>query len=340
MEDLAGKVAVVTGAASGIGRGIAAALVREGTSVVLADIDAAGAVQAAAELEVPGIRTLGVGLDVTDRDAVEALAERAWAEFGHVELCVNNAGVFPPISRAISIDEADARWVLEVNLMGAWYGCSAFGRRFVEQGTPAHILNTGSENSLGMAHTGAAFYTASKHALLGLSDVLRFELPDFIGVSILCPGMVKTKLSSSVTHRQARFGGPGEPGPGSALGLEAEEVGEKAVEGIKRGDFFIVTHPPVRALVEERTEELLAAFDAQAPRYEGDEAIDTRAIMPPRRARGSARSGGDSPSFQGPGDELRAQVEPREALPPFSGGAGRRHPDDVQSIPAQPLTSE
>jgi short-subunit dehydrogenase len=113
----------------------------------------------------------------------------------------------------------------------------------VEQGSEAHILNTGSENSLGMAHTGAAFYTASKHALLGLSDVLRYELPEFIGVSILCPGMVKTNLPSSATHRQDRFGGPGVEGPASGLGLEPEDVGRRAVEGINQPELAAVTTP-------------------------------------------------------------------------------------------------
>src|SRR6202044_488703 len=208
MEQLAGQVAVVTGAGSGIGRGIAAALAAAGAHVMVADIDAAAARETAAQLADAGVEAVATECDVPDREAVEALADKAWAHFGHVDITVNNAGVFPPIRRAISIEERDARWVLEVNLMGAWYGCSAFGRRFTEQGTSAHILNTGSENSLGVAHAGAAFYTASKHALLGLSDVLRRELPDFIGVSILCPGMVATNLGSSARHRPDRFGGP------------------------------------------------------------------------------------------------------------------------------------
>jgi NAD(P)-dependent dehydrogenase (short-subunit alcohol dehydrogenase family) len=166
MEQLAGQVAVVTGAGSGIGRGIAAALAAAGSHVMAADIDAAAARETAAQLAGTGVEAVAAECDVTDRAAVEALADMAWAHFGHVDIAVNNAGVFPPVRRAISIDERDARWVLEVNLMGAWYGCSAFGRRFTEQGTPAHILNTGSENSLGVAHAGAAFYTASKHAAL------------------------------------------------------------------------------------------------------------------------------------------------------------------------------
>ena len=285
MEQLAGQVAVVTGAGSGIGRGIAAALAAAGAHVMVADIDAAAARETAAQLAGTGVEAVAAQCDVTDREAVEALASKAWEHFGHVDIAVNNAGVFPPVRRAINIDERDARWVLEVNLMGAWYGCSAFGRRFTEQGTPAHILNTGSENSLGVAHAGAAFYTASKHALLGLSDVLRQELPDFIGVSILCPGMVATNLASSSRHRPERFGGPGPQARPASMGLDPADIGRAAVEGIRRGDFYIVTHPPVREIVAERAAEILAAFDAQAPRYPGDEAIDTRAVMArPRRS--------------------------------------------------------
>src|ERR1700728_1022851 len=302
MEQLAGQVAVVTGAGSGIGRSIAAALAAAGTHVMVADIDAAAARETAAQLAGAGVEVVAAECDVTDREAVEALASKARAHFGHVDIAVNNAGVFPPIRRAINIDERDARWVLEVNLMGAWYGCSAFGRRFTEQGTPAHILNTGSENSLGVAHAGAAFYTASKHALLGLSDVLRQELPDFIGVSILCPGMVATNLASSARHRPERFGRAaagarparlGAAGPEASrasMALEPGDIGRAAVEGIRRGDFYIVPHPPVREIVAERAAEILAAFDAQAPRYVGDEAIDTRAIMARRRTSAEGRS--------------------------------------------------
>jgi NAD(P)-dependent dehydrogenase (short-subunit alcohol dehydrogenase family) len=279
MEQLAGKVAVVTGAGSGIGRGIAAALAAAGSHVMIADIDPAAASETAGQLAGSGVEAVAAECDVTDREAVEALASKAWAHFGHVDIAVNNAGVFPPVRRAISIDERDARRVLEVNLMGAWYGCSAFGRRFTEQGTPAHILNTGSENSLGVAHPGAAFYTASKHALLGLSDVLRHELPDFIGVSILCPGMVATNLASSALHRPERFGGPGPEARRESMGQDPADIGRAAVEGTRRGHFYIVTHPPVREIVAERAAEILAAFDAQAPRYPGDEAIGTRAVM-------------------------------------------------------------
>jgi NAD(P)-dependent dehydrogenase (short-subunit alcohol dehydrogenase family) len=279
MEQFEGSVSVVTGGGSGIGRSIALALGRAGSSVLVADIDQGRAETVAAELAAIGVDSTGVPCDVTDRDAVEDLAALAWDRHGHVDVIANNAGVFPPMARTLNIEESDARWVLEVNLMGVWYGCVAFGRRFVEQGTPAHILNTGSENSLGIAHTHAAFYTASKHAVFGLSDVLRRELPEFVGVSVLCPGMVRTDLGGSVRNRQARFGGPATVSALSDRGMDPDEVGERAVEGMVRGDFLIVTHPPVRELVEERMSEILAAFDAQAPRFPGDSTLDTRAVM-------------------------------------------------------------
>ena len=193
MERFEDTVAVVTGGGSGIGRGIALALARAGSTVVVADIDPARVVAVATELQSIGVgptrpEAMGVACDVTDRAAVEQLADVAWDRYGHVDLVANNAGVFPHFSSILDLEEDDARWVLDVNLMGVWYGCGVFGKRFVEQGTPAHILNTGSENSVGVPHTHAAIYTASKHAVLGLSDVLRRELPDFVGVSVLCRG--------------------------------------------------------------------------------------------------------------------------------------------------------
>jgi NAD(P)-dependent dehydrogenase (short-subunit alcohol dehydrogenase family) len=278
MDDLNGKVAVVTGAASGIGRGIAGALVEAGARVVIADIELEKAEAAAAAL--PGDSAVGVRCDVTDRADVERLADESWTRFGRVDIMVNNAGVFPPMAKVLDIAESDARWVLEVNLMGVWFGCVAFGRRFVEQGTPAHIVNVGSENSVGVPHTMAAFYTASKHAVLGLSDVFRRELPQHVGVSVVCPGMVATALSDSARNRPERFGGAVSSGrPPGSMGMDPAEVGRRTVDGIRRGDFYIVTHPPVIELVDERATELTAAFAAQAPRFDGDEALSTTAVF-------------------------------------------------------------
>jgi NAD(P)-dependent dehydrogenase (short-subunit alcohol dehydrogenase family) len=277
------KVAVITGGGSGIGLGIAHALADEGTHILVSDIELDLAREAASDLRRRGVQTLAIRCDVSERSNVEDLAERAWGEFGHVDIIFNNAGVLPPGGSVIDTSEFDARWVLEVNLLGVWHGCSIFGRRFIAQGTPAHIINTGSEHSLGMPHTDRGIYTASKHAVLGLSDVLRHELPDFVGVSVLCPGMVHSNLATATRNRPERFGGPapGSPDTSSAagFGMRSGDFGRRVLEGIRRNDFYIVTHPPVRELVEERFAEIATAFDAQAPRYDGDELLDTRAVV-------------------------------------------------------------
>lgn len=278
MRELQGMAAVVTGGANGIGRGIARALAAEGVNVVVADLDGAAAQTVADELSGT-VRAIAVPVDVTEPDTIEALADRAWSEMGRVDILVSNAGIFPPRRSVLNIEEADARWVIEVNLFGMWACCKTFGRRFVEQGTPAWILATGSENSVGVPHTHGGFYTASKHAVLGLMDVMRRELPDHIGASVLCPGMVATTLGESLARRPSRYGGPVAVGAMGSAGSDPDEIGRLAVAGMQRGDFYIFTHPPVRELVDERYVEVVTAFETHCPRYEGDEALDTRAFM-------------------------------------------------------------
>ena len=285
MKDLKDKVAVITGGASGIGLGIARALAKRGTHIVIADIQKEKAKAAADELAKTGVRTLAFPCDVSERNAVERLADQAWSTFGHVDLLFNNAGAFPSVGPLIDADENVFRWILDVNVIGVWHGCSIFGKRFLKQGTPAHIVNTGSEHSISPAHPFAGFYTASKHTVLALSDILRMELPDFIGVSILCPGTIRTNLMNSTRYRLDRYGGPKEPDPAISdggpmkLGMDPDEIGERAIEGILRGDFYIVTHPHVREFVEERYKEILTAFDAQAPHYPGDDQYNPRKLL-------------------------------------------------------------
>jgi NAD(P)-dependent dehydrogenase (short-subunit alcohol dehydrogenase family) len=264
--DVAKKVAVVTGGASGIGRGIARALAADGAHVVVADVEAARAESVAEELRGRGARALGVACDVTLRASVEALAERAWREFGRVDLLVNNAGV-GAAAPLVETPIADAEWIFAVNVFGVLHGCQVFVPRMRAQGGPAHILNTGSEHSLGLPFSGLGIYTASKHAVLALSDVLRHELAaDGIGVSILCPAKVKTEVWNAGRNRPERFGGKLEAPPFLADlfadGLDADYVGRLAVDGVKRGDFFVLTHPEVRAIADARAREVSAAFDA------------------------------------------------------------------------------
>ncbi len=281
MQDLNNKVAVVTGGASGIGLSIAKALAAEGCHLVIADRDTAGVEKAAEEVSAVGVRAVAAACDVTNNADIESLCDRAWSEFGRVDILVNNAGVTPDPTPFVETDENTLRWVFEVNLFGSWKVCQAFTKRFLEQGTPAHIVNTGSENSIASPTPMTAAYNSTKHALLGYSGILRMELPDFIGISVLCPGVVSTNLMQSIHHRPTEFGGPGTSiFDGQVMpGMPAEEIGTRTVEGIKKGDFFIVTHACVRYMVEERYNELLAAFDEQAPYYEGCEAYDTRAMM-------------------------------------------------------------
>jgi short-subunit dehydrogenase len=139
--------------------------------------------------------------------------------------------------------------------------------RFVAAGRPAHVLNTGSEHSVGIPFPGMGIYTATKHAVLALSDVLRRELESQgVGVSILCPGVVRTEIWNAGRSRPARFGGrqesPAEFASFLDSGMDPDDVGRLAVAGIEAGDFFIMSHPEVRAIAEARCRDVLAAFDA------------------------------------------------------------------------------
>src|SRR5262249_26682652 len=263
--DIAGKVAVVTGGASGIGRGIARALAARGADVVVADVDAARAEEVAAELARTGVRSLGAACDVTERASVETLAERAWSALGRVDILCNNAGG-GTMGAVVDTPVRDAEWVFAVNVWGVLHGCQVFVPRFVAAGRPAHVLNTGSEHSVGIPFPGMGIYTATKHAILALSDVLRRELePQGIGVSILCPGVVRTEIWNAGRSRPDRFGGRHEPPPEVAgilaAGMDPEEVGRIAVAGIEAGEFFIMSHREVRAVAEARCRGVVAAFD-------------------------------------------------------------------------------
>jgi NAD(P)-dependent dehydrogenase (short-subunit alcohol dehydrogenase family) len=269
--EIAGRVAVVTGGASGIGRGVCRALAARGADVVVADIDASRAAEVAAELAGGGVRSIGVACDVTERRSVEALAERAWTTLGPVSILCNNAGV-GMLGTVAETPLRDAEWLFAVNVWGVIHGCQVFVPRFLAARQPAHVLNTGSEHSVGIPFPGMGIYTATKHAVLALSDVLRRELDGHgVGVSILCPGVVRTEIWNAGRSRPDRFGGRQESPPDFASmldsGMDPDEVGRIAVAGIEAGAFFIMSHPEVRAIAEARCREVLAAFDAADARW-------------------------------------------------------------------------
>jgi NAD(P)-dependent dehydrogenase (short-subunit alcohol dehydrogenase family) len=265
--DLAGKAAVVTGGGSGIGRALCLALADAGMDVMAADLDLAAAEETARAVIARGTRGEAVLCDVTDPGDIRALADQAWAAFDHVDLIWNNAGV---VTTDVLLDTSleDMRWVTEVNTIGPFLGMVEFGRRFVEQGTPCRVVVTGSEHSLGIPNVMSAPYTASKHAVLGLADVLRRETPEFVGVSVLCPGLVSTRLWEAERSRPPEYGvEEAEPSDmGRQLfeeGMDPGELAARAVAGIQRDDFIIVTHAHSRRFAAERSEEVLAAFDAE-----------------------------------------------------------------------------
>ncbi len=282
--ELRGTTAVVTGGGNGIGRALCSALAAEGVNIVVADIDANAARSVSEELRTRAIETIDIKVDVSCVESVHRMAELASATFGGVELLFNNAGVIPPASALIETSVADAEWIFNVNVLGTLNCIREFAPRFQDADREARIINTASEHALGVPHVASGVYTASKHAILGLSDVLRFELPRHVRVSVLCPGIVATSLWRATERRQSQYGGPLASNPMAeelmqGLGMPVEEVATRAIAGVKRGDFYIVTHPHSVEYAEERWHEIQQSFRTYAPRYSGDERFNLKALF-------------------------------------------------------------
>ena len=205
---------------------------------------------------------------MTDRSALDALADQAYDAFGAVHLLCNNAGVFTRGPIAESTTE-DWEWLFSVNVFGVVHGLQAFAPRMRAQGGEAHIVNTGSMASIVVLPTSrSAAYSASKHAVLGLSETLRNELAeDGIGVSILCPGAVSTRLFDSDRNApdelRGRITPPGTQGRPDEE-IDPREVGAKVLDAVRANRFWILPHPERRPGVAERADGLLTAFDEAA----------------------------------------------------------------------------
>jgi NAD(P)-dependent dehydrogenase (short-subunit alcohol dehydrogenase family) len=254
IRDLRDKVAVVTGAASGMGRAFAERFAAEGMKVVLADIEEALLKEAVEQIRATGAEAIGVRADVRFEEQVQALADRTMAQFGAVHVVCNNAGVETGAQFA-DIPVSAWKWVLDVNLWGAIYGCRIFLPLIRQSGGEGHIVNTGSLASFGappLSHP----YTASKHALLGLSESLELELRrngEKIGVSLIGAGFVRTNMTDSERNRPddvpdtRQAGERGEMYKSmSALnadGLDPADVAEMVVEAIHQRRLYILTHP-------------------------------------------------------------------------------------------------
>lgn len=282
--DLKNKTVVITGGGNGIGEALCQAFADAGAKVVIADVELDAAHSVKAELDAKGHQCLAMQVDVSIEAEVDNMRDRAVEAFGSVDVLVNNAGVMHPTKSLFKTTSSDLEWIFSVNVGGVMNGIRSFVPRFIEQGTPAWILNTASEHSLGVPHLGGGLYTASKHAVLGLSDVLRRELPEHIGVSVLCPGITGTTLWKASERRQERYGGAeaGSEQAGAAMqhiGMLVEDVAEATIRGLEEENFFIVTHPHAVEFGKSRWDEIESAFATQAPRFEGDEKYDLNLVL-------------------------------------------------------------
>ncbi len=247
--DYSGQVAVITGGAGGIGNALGKALEAAGAQVLLAD-RAAG----------DGI----VACDVANLDEVEALAELAWQRFGRVDLLINNAGIGGAGGRLWKVDPAAARQIFEVNFWGVWHGCRAFAPRMGAQEHPSAIYNVASENALFCAVPRNAAYIASKHAVLGMTESLREDLPEHVHAGTIIPGWVLSGLTSE---------------GGRDVAMPADRYAQTILPQLAARERFVVSHAYNVVQMAERTEALEAAFARSAPRYDGDIEHDVRAYI-------------------------------------------------------------
>jgi NAD(P)-dependent dehydrogenase (short-subunit alcohol dehydrogenase family) len=249
MQELAGKVAVVTGGGSGIGAGMVGAFAEAGMRVVVADIEADAAEAVAERARLAGVDALAVQTDVTDIESVHALAERACDELGAVHVLCNNAGVLV-FGKVAALRIEDWRWVYGVNVFGVINGLHEFVPRMLAQGTEGHIVNTASVVAFTRG-PGREPYTSSKAAVVAITEDLRTEVASAgIGVTALVPGGVSTRIGESQRNRASEFGPasvrpPREPGAPEASSpvLDPIDVGRMVRLAIERNDPWVFTHP-------------------------------------------------------------------------------------------------
>jgi NAD(P)-dependent dehydrogenase (short-subunit alcohol dehydrogenase family) len=273
MQELSGKTAFVTGGASGIGLALGRAFAVSGMKVMLADIEADALAAAVDGLRGIGPEIRGVACDVADSASLKAAAKATFAAFGNVHVVCNNAGVAGGGGiDDISID--NWRWVIDINLMGVVHGIAAFLPHIRAHGEGGHIVNTASMAGM-QSGLGFSPYAASKFAVVAMSEGLALQLkPEGIGVSVLCPGYVRTRIGESGRNRPARYGPAQTPDPASPAGLliahiaerlqsglEPSQVAASVLAAIAADQLYVFTHPEMRDEVDARFAVIQAALD-------------------------------------------------------------------------------
>ncbi|HYV66969.1 MAG TPA: SDR family oxidoreductase [Myxococcales bacterium] len=279
MRDLAGKVAVITGAGSGFGREFARIGARERMKLVLADVQQDALDSAVAEAREAGADALGVRVDVSKPEEVEQLAGQASARFGAVHLLFNNAGVAGGGGYAWETSLKDWQWLLGVNLLGVVNGIRSFLPLMLKQDCECHVVNTASAAGLVSAPL-MSVYNVSKHAVVTLSETLFHDLrlaDAKVGVSVLCPAFVPTGIRSSERNRPKDLLDDAPPTPSQIAARErsekavasgrltAAEVARVTFEAVREGRFYVITHPKILASVELRLQDLLARRNPSDP---------------------------------------------------------------------------
>ena len=269
MDSLRDRVAVVTGGGSGIGRALVDVFAREGARLVVADVDESSAHEAAEAVRKGGGTALAVRTDVTDLAQVQALADRAFAEMGAVDVLCNNAGV--ALWGALQdATHQDWQWVLGVNLWGVIHGIEAFLPRMIASGRRGHVVNTASMAGL-LATRGLGVYNTSKYAVVGLSETLAKDLaPHGIGVSVLCPLGVATRIRTSDRNRpkHLRNEATAAAAPVSLDGstLAPAAVAEMVLSAILENRLYVITHPESLEPIRRRFQRIERAVVEQKSR--------------------------------------------------------------------------
>jgi NAD(P)-dependent dehydrogenase (short-subunit alcohol dehydrogenase family) len=270
MKDFVGKTAIVTGAASGIGLGLARTFARAGMSLVLSDIHRERLEEAVRGVRSLGAQAVGVPGDVSQRADVQKIADAALSEFGGLHIACNNAGVTLHGKCIWEVTPKEWDWIAGVNLHGVMHGIQIFLPLIERHGGEGHIVNTASIAGFQVApHRRSGAYAATKFAVVALTESLWNDLRETpVGVSVLAPAAVKTRIYRSNESRPARYGGPYAAASLNPLqqelesGLNPDTVGERVLRAIRDRELYIFTHMQTKEWLLARHKRIIDAFDA------------------------------------------------------------------------------